>query len=74
LSAGVVALRAVRGRLVGDVALAAALAGAVVAAVVLSLVQSYLYSVGNVATVAVWVSLFLLIAAPAAKEPVADVR
>jgi hypothetical protein len=41
---------------------AAALAGVAVAAVVLTLVQSYVYSVGNVATVTVWICLMLLFA------------
>jgi O-antigen ligase len=44
-------------------AIAAAAAGAVVAGLVLGLFQSYIYSPGNNATAAVWISGFLLAAA-----------
>ena len=54
--------------------LAAALAGTVVAALVIGLTESYLLSAGNIATLTVWVSLFLLVAqaprgSPRARRP-----
>ena len=51
------------GRLTGDVrATAAACAGVAVAALVLGLTQSYLLSVGNIATASAWLCMFLLVA------------
>jgi O-antigen ligase len=48
--------------------LLAACAGVLAAALVLGLFQSYIYSVGNNATVAVWLCLFLLASAPAVRS------
>jgi O-antigen ligase len=64
LAGGIAAVRVLRGdeRLLVLMGL-----GVLVAAAVIMLIQSYLYSVGNVATATVWISLFAL--APVALEP-----
>ena len=41
--------------------------GVLLAAAMIALIQSYLYSVGNIATTTVWVSMFML--APVALAP-----
>lgn len=67
-TAAIAAVRVLRGDGVAR-RLGAACAGAVAAGVVIAFVQSYAYSVGNVATVTFWASLFLL--AGAGKEALA---
>ncbi len=64
LAGGFAAVRVLRG---DEQLLVLMTLGVLVAAAAIMLIQSYLYSVGNVATATVWISLFAL--APVALEP-----
>lgn len=54
----------------GKTNLTAACGGALAVALLLGLSQSYIYSVGNVATASVWICVFLLVATTIADRPV----
>jgi hypothetical protein len=66
VAAGIAAARALRSRDTQSRGLVGASLGMVFAGVVLMLFQSYVYSVGNIATVSFWLGIFVLVAAASA--------